>query len=66
MYKLKFIDSYKSMQNSLSNLVNNLFEVNNKIIVSESEKKISQEILIKNFLVYINYVIKVLINLLYY
>ena len=49
IYKLKFIDSYKSMQNSLSNLFNNLFEVNDKIIVSESDKKISQEILIKIF-----------------
>ena len=66
MYKLEFIDSYRSMQNSLSNLVNNLSEVNNKIIISESDKKISQETLINFFLIYINYVIKILINLLYY
>ena len=40
MYKLKFIDSYRFMQNSLSSLVDNL---------SEFDKKIPQETLIKNF-----------------
>ena len=30
-YKLKFIDSYRFMQDSLSTLVNNLSEINNKI-----------------------------------
>ena len=29
-YKLKFIDSYRFMQDSLSNLVDNLSEINNK------------------------------------
>ena len=29
-YRLKFIDSYRFMQDSLSNLVNNLSEINNK------------------------------------
>ena len=29
-YRLKFIDSYRFMQSSLSNHVNNLFEINNK------------------------------------
>ena len=38
MYKLKFIDSYGFMQNSLSSLVDNL---------SEIDKKISQKTLIK-------------------
>ena len=49
MYKLKFIDSYRFMQNSLSSLADNLSEIDNKIIVSESNKKISQETLIKIF-----------------
>ena len=40
MYKLKFIDSYRFMQNSLSSLVDNLSEIG---------KKISQETLIKKF-----------------
>ena len=40
MYKLKFINSYRFMQNSLSSLVDNL---------SEIDKKISQETLIKKF-----------------
>ena len=40
MCKLKFIDSYRFMQNSLSGLVDNL---------SEIDKKISQETLIKKF-----------------
>ena len=40
MYKLKFIDSYRFMQNSLSSLVDNLSEIG---------KKISQETLIKIF-----------------
>ena len=30
IYKLKFIDSYRFMQDSLSNLVDNLSEINNK------------------------------------
>ena len=56
MYKLKFIDSYRFMQNPLSSLVDNLSKINkkeelkNKIIISESDKKISQETLIKKFL----------------
>ena len=29
-YRLKFIDSYRFMQDSLSNLVDNLSEINNK------------------------------------
>ena len=29
-YRLTFIDSYRFMQDSLSNLVDNLFEINNK------------------------------------
>ena len=29
-YRLKFIDSYRFMQGSLSNLINNLSEINNK------------------------------------
>ena len=57
MYKLKFIDSYRFIQNSLSGLVDNLPEINNKI---------SQETLIKIILTHINYVIKILINLIYY
>ena len=65
MYKLKFIDNYRFMQNSLSSLADNLSEIDNKIIVSESNKKISQETLIKIFLTHINYVIKILINLIY-
>ena len=44
-YKLRFIDSSRFMQDSLSILVNNLSGINNK--VSESDKKISQETLIK-------------------
>ena len=40
MYKLKFFDSYRFMQNSLSKLVDNLSEIDNKI---------SQETLIKKF-----------------
>ena len=47
-YRLRFIDSYRFMPYSLSNLVDNLSGINNK--VSESDKKISQEILIKKFL----------------
>ena len=66
MYKLKLIDSYRSMQNALSSLVDNLSEIDNKIIVSESVKKISQKTLIKFFLIHITYVIKILINLIYY
>ena len=46
-YKLRFIDSCRFMQDSLSNLVDNLSGINNK--VSESDKKISQETLIKFF-----------------
>ena len=46
-YKLRFIDSSRFMQDSLSILVNNLSGINNK--VSESDKKISQETLIKKF-----------------
>ena len=30
IYKLKFIDSYRFMSDSLSNLVDNLSEINNK------------------------------------
>ena len=30
MYRLKFINSYRFIQNSLSNLVDNLSEINNK------------------------------------
>ena len=30
MHKLKFIDSYRFIQDSLSNLVDNLSEINNK------------------------------------
>ena len=40
IYKIKFIDSYRFMQNSLSGLVDNLSEINNKT---------SQETLIKKF-----------------
>ena len=47
IYKLRFIDSCKFMQDSLSNHVDNVSGINNK--VSESDKKISQETLIKNF-----------------
>ena len=49
IYKLKFFDSLRFMQNSLAHLVYNLSEIDNKITVSESDKKISQETLIKNF-----------------
>ena len=42
-YKLKFIDSCRFMQDSLSNLVDNLSEVNNKNL------KISHDTLIKKF-----------------
>ena len=38
------------MQNSLSNLDDNLSEIDNKIIVSKSDNKISQAELIKKFL----------------
>ena len=55
MYKLKFIDSYRFMQNSLSSLVDNLSKIG---------KKISQETLIKFFLAHINYVI--ILILIYY
>ena len=56
-YRLKSIDSYRSMQCSLSTLVDNL----------SGNDKISEASLIeKSFLTHINYVIKILINLLYY
>ena len=55
MYKLKFIDSYRFMQNSLSSLVDNLSEIG---------KKISQETFLKHFLTHINYVI--ILILIYY
>ena len=45
-YRLRFIDSCRFMQDSLSNLVDNLSGINNDK-VSESDKKISQETLIK-------------------
>ena len=45
MYKLKFCDSYRFMQNSVSCLSDNLSE----IIVSESDNKISQAELINKF-----------------
>ena len=45
MYKLKFCDSYRFMQNSVSCLSDNLSE----IIVSESDYKISQAELINKF-----------------
>ena len=41
MYKLKFFDSYRSMQNSLQSLADDLSEIDNKI---------SQETLIKKIL----------------
>ena len=46
MYKLKFIDSYRLMQNSLLSLVDNLSKINNK---EAKDKKISQATLTKKF-----------------
>ena len=46
IYKLKFIDSCRFMQDSLSNLVDNLSEINNKdttiTSLTQSINKISQ------------------------
>ena len=42
-YRLKFIDSYRFMQDSLSSLVDNLFEVNNKNL------EISHDTVMKKF-----------------
>ena len=38
-YKLKFIDSYRFMQDSLSNLVDNLSEINNKMSYASLSEK---------------------------
>ena len=46
-YRLRFIDSCRFMQDSLSTLVDNLSGVNDK--VSETDKKISHAALIENF-----------------
>ena len=56
-YKIRISDSCRFMQDSLSNLVDNL-----------SEFKINEidDVLIKRFLTRINYVIMILINLIYY
>ena len=59
-------DSYRFMQDSLLNLVDNLSEIDNKIIASEIDNKVFQATLMKKFLRHINYVIKILINLLCY
>ena len=57
--RLRFIDSCRFVQDSLSTLVDNLSGVNNK--VWETDKKISHAALID-----ISYVIMNLINLLYF
>ena len=46
-YRLRFIDSCRFMQDSLSTLVDNLSGINNK--VSEIDKKISHAAIIEKF-----------------
>ena len=50
---------------NMRSIIDSLLQHVNKIMLSESDKKISQEAL-KNFLTLINYVIKILINLICY
>ena len=42
-YKIRFIDSYRYMQSKLSDLVDNLSEINSKECRSCMEKKIKSE-----------------------
>ena len=53
----KFIDNMKSMLTSLSQSIEK---------VSEIDRKITYDALVESFLTHISYVIKILINLLYY
>ena len=47
IYRLKIFDSYRFMQDSLLNLLDNLSEIDNKIIASEIDDKVLQATLIK-------------------
>ena len=59
-YRIKFMDSYRFMQRSLSTLTDTLSEINNKNL------EISNDTLLKSFIIHINYVIMILISLIYY